>query len=55
MIDSNERLVVMAENQASPQLPWYHLAYAHALQETPYSFRRGDVFGVVDTLNGLSR
>ena len=39
MIDSNERLVVMAENEASDQVSWYHLAYAHALQETPYSFR----------------
>jgi len=39
MIDSDERLVVMAENEADPSVPWYHLAYAHALQETPYRFR----------------
>jgi hypothetical protein len=38
MIDSNQRLVVMAENDAG-QIPWYHLAYRNALQETPYRFR----------------
>ena len=38
MIDSNQRLVVLAENDAG-DVPWYHLAYAHALQETPFSFR----------------
>jgi hypothetical protein len=38
MIDSNQRLVVMAENDAGA-IPWYHLAYAHALQETPFRFR----------------
>ncbi|HTU95263.1 MAG TPA: hypothetical protein VMF14_05440 [Solirubrobacteraceae bacterium] len=37
MIDSNQRLVVMAENDAG-DVPWYHLAYAHALQETPFRF-----------------
>ncbi|HEX5193996.1 MAG TPA: hypothetical protein VFW09_14440 [Solirubrobacteraceae bacterium] len=37
MIDSDRRLVVMAENDAG-DIPWYHLAYAHALQETPYRF-----------------
>ena len=37
MIDSNQRLVVMAENDAG-DIPWYHLAYAHALQETPFRF-----------------
>ena len=26
MIDSNQRLVVMAENDAG-DIPWYHLAY----------------------------
>ncbi len=39
MIDSNQRLVVMAENDAG-DIPWYHLAYAHALQETPFRFTR---------------
>ncbi len=38
MIDTNQRLVVMAENDAG-DIPWYHLAYRHALQETPYRFR----------------
>jgi hypothetical protein len=38
MIDSNQRLVVMAENDAG-NIPWYHLAYRNALQETPYRFR----------------
>ena len=37
MIDSNQRLVVMAENDAG-DVPWYHLAYEHALQETPFRF-----------------
>jgi hypothetical protein len=39
MIDSNQRLVVLAENDAG-SIPWYHLAYAHALQETPFRFTR---------------
>ena len=39
MIDSNQRLVVMAENDAG-DIPWYHLAYAQALQETPFRFTR---------------
>ncbi len=38
MIDANQRLVVMAENDAG-DIPWYHLAYRHALQETPFRFR----------------
>jgi len=37
MIDSDQRLVVMAENDAG-HIPWYHLAYEHALQETPFRF-----------------
>lgn len=39
MIDSDQRLVVMAENDAGTTVPWYHLAYAHALQETPFTFK----------------
>jgi hypothetical protein len=39
MIDSAQRLVVMAENDAG-SVPWYHLAYEHALQETPFRFTR---------------
>jgi hypothetical protein len=38
MIDTNQRLVVMAENDAG-DIPWYHPAYAHALQETPFTFK----------------
>ena len=39
MIDSNQRLVVMAENDAG-DIPWYHPAYERALQETPFRFTR---------------
>jgi hypothetical protein len=39
MIDSGQRLVVMAENDAG-NVPWYHLAYEHALQETPFTFKQ---------------
>ena len=39
MIDSNQRLVVMAENDAG-DVSWYHLAYDHALQETPFRFTK---------------
>jgi len=38
MIDSGQRLVVMAENDAG-DVSWYHLAYDHGLQETPFRFR----------------
>lgn len=38
MIDSGQRLVVMAENDAG-DISWYPLAYQHALQETPFTFR----------------
>jgi hypothetical protein len=38
MIDSGQRLVVMAENDAG-EVPWYQLAYKHALQETPFTFK----------------
>jgi hypothetical protein len=37
MIDSDQRLIVMAENEAGGA-SWYRLAYAAALQETPYRF-----------------
>jgi hypothetical protein len=37
MIDSGQRLVVMAENDAGT-VPWYRLAYRQALQETPFQF-----------------
>lgn len=38
MIDSGQRLVVMAENDAD-DIPWYPLAYRDTLQETPFHFR----------------
>ena len=38
MVESGQRLVVMAENDAG-DVPWYHLAYAKGLQETPFRFR----------------
>jgi hypothetical protein len=38
MIDSGQRLVVMAENEAD-QVPWYPLAYRNLLQETPFTFK----------------
>jgi hypothetical protein len=37
MIDSDHRLVVLAENHAGAA-PWYQLAYQRLTQETPYSF-----------------
>jgi hypothetical protein len=39
MIDSNQRLVFLAEHHAGAA-PWYHLAYKRATQETPFSFSR---------------
>jgi hypothetical protein len=38
MIDSNQRVLFMAENHAGGA-PWYHSAYAAITQETPYTFR----------------
>jgi len=38
MVKSGQRLVIMAENDAG-DVPWYHLAYAKGLQETPFRFR----------------
>jgi hypothetical protein len=37
MINSGQRLVVMAENDAG-DIPWYPLAYKSVLQETPFRF-----------------
>jgi hypothetical protein len=37
MIDTGQRVVFLAENQAGPER-WYHLAYESITQETPYSF-----------------
>jgi hypothetical protein len=38
MIDSGQRLVVMAENDAD-DIAWYPLAYRDVLQETPFRFK----------------
>jgi hypothetical protein len=38
MIDSNQRLVLLAENHAGAA-PWYRLAYKDLVEETPYDFR----------------
>jgi hypothetical protein len=37
MIDSNQRVVFLAENHAGGA-PWYHLAYDGITEETPYTF-----------------
>jgi hypothetical protein len=39
MIDSDQRVVFLAENEAGGA-PWYRLAYAAITEETPYSFSR---------------
>jgi hypothetical protein len=39
----------MAENDAG-SIPWYHLAYAHALQETPFRFRTAAALTAADEL-----
>jgi hypothetical protein len=41
MIDSGQRLVVMAENDAG-DVSWYPLAYQNALQETPFTFKSAE-------------
>ena len=42
MIDSGERLVVMAENETG-DVPWYHEVFTFT-QETPYSFEKVEDF-----------
>jgi hypothetical protein len=37
MVDSGERVVFLAENEAGGA-PWYHLAYDGITEETPYAF-----------------
>jgi hypothetical protein len=39
MIDSDQRVLFMAENQAGA-VPWYHSAYDAITQETPFTFNR---------------
>jgi len=38
MIDTNQRIVFLAENRAGGA-PWYHPAYKAITEETPYTFR----------------
>ncbi len=41
MIESDQRLVVMAEHKHKGGAPWYHPAYGHGLvKETPYDFKK---------------
>jgi hypothetical protein len=41
MVRSGGRVLMLAENDAGRgAIPWYHEAYAKAMQETPYSFKR---------------
>jgi hypothetical protein len=39
MIDSNQRLVLLAENHAGAA-PWYRLAYKSLTEETPFTFNK---------------
>jgi hypothetical protein len=39
MVDSNQRLILMAENHAGGA-PWYHPAYESITEETPYAFKK---------------
>ena len=39
MVDSNQRLVLLAENQAGGA-PWYRSAYDKITEETPYAFKQ---------------
>jgi hypothetical protein len=39
MIDRNQRVVVLAENEAGAA-PWYQLAYKKITEETPYQFSK---------------
>jgi hypothetical protein len=49
MIDSNQRLVLLAENHAGGA-PWYRLAYKSLTEETPYTFRRVSLLTAPDEL-----
>ncbi len=43
MARSGERVLIFAENDAGGgTIPWYHLAYDRAMQETPYSYGSPD-------------
>jgi hypothetical protein len=54
MIDSNQRLVVTAENDAGA-VPWYHLAFERGLQETPFRFRTAAALTEQSQLAGSCR
>jgi hypothetical protein len=49
LVDSDQRIVVMAENDAD-DISWYHLAYQHALQETPFKFKSTGALTTAKTL-----
>jgi len=50
MVDSNERVVFLAENKAGGA-PWYHLAYDSITEETPYAFNKVAQLISPDTLD----
>jgi len=50
MVDSNERVVLLAENRAGGA-PWYHLAYDSIAEETPYAFKKVAQLASADKLD----
>ena len=50
MIDSNQKVVFLAENHAGAA-PWYQLAYKGLLQETPYQFKRASLLTSTSNLD----
>jgi hypothetical protein len=50
MVDSNERVVFLAENRAGGA-PWYHLAYDSVTEETPYAFKKAAQLTSPDSLD----
>ena len=50
MVESNERVVFLAENKAGGA-PWYHLAYDSVTEETPYAFKKVAQLISPDTLD----
>jgi len=54
MIDSDQRLVLLAENEAGAA-PWYRLAYEDLVMETPYTFTSVSALTSRATLAGTCR
>jgi hypothetical protein len=52
MVDSDQRVVVMAENETGA-IPWYHLA-TQVMQETPYTFHDTTEFSEQPNRGGTS-